>query len=364
MSSEARILNFSAGPAVLPEPVLTQLQAEMLSLPGVGMSILEISHRSAVFERILEQTLTDLNQLLNVPSGYQLIFLQGGASLQFSMVPMNFLLPDTQAAYIDSGSWGRKAMCEAKREGAISVAWSGKSEGYKRMPKQSEMVLPENPAYLHITSNETIEGIELFDDWDLGETPLICDASSDILSRPLDVSKYSLIYAGAQKNMGPAGVTLAIVKEELLTRGKRGLHTMLDYSTYVENNSLYNTPPVFSIRVVGLVARWMLDNGGLAAMADLNQRKADLIYQALDQSEGFYRGHADKDSRSRMNLTFRLPSEELEAEFVKMATASGMDGLKGHRSVGGIRASIYNAFPLTGVEVLAGFMREFARQKA
>lgn len=364
MSSEARILNFSAGPAVLPEPVLTQLQAEMLSLPGVGMSILEISHRSSVFETILEQTLSDLKQLLNVPTGYQLIFLQGGASLQFSMVPLNFLLPDTQAVYIDSGSWGRKAMCEAKREGAINVAWSGKSEGYKRMPKQAEIVLPENPAYLHITSNETIEGIELFEDWDIGETPLICDASSDILSRPLDVSKYSLIYAGAQKNMGPAGVTLAIVKEDLLTRGKRGLHTMLDYSTYVENNSLYNTPPVFAIRVVGLVARWMLDNGGLVAMAALNQRKADLIYQALDQSEGFYRGHADKDSRSRMNLTFRLPSEELEAEFVKQATVAGMDGLKGHRSVGGIRASIYNAFPLTGVEVLAGFMRDFARQKA
>lgn len=364
MSSEARILNFSAGPAILPEPVLTQLRDEMLSLPGVGMSILEISHRSSTFEAILEQTFNDLKQLLHVPAGYQLIFLQGGASLQFSMVPLNFLLPETQGAYVDSGSWGRKAMCEAKREGTISMVWSGKSEGYKRMPRRDELVLPQNPAYLHITSNETIEGIELFEDWDLGEIPLICDASSDILSRPMDVSKYSLIYAGAQKNMGPAGVTLAIVKEELLTRGKRGLQTMLDYSTYVENNSLYNTPPVFSIRVVGLVARWMLENGGLAAMADLNQRKAALIYQAIDQSAGFYRGHADKESRSRMNVTFRLPNEELEAEFVKAATAAGMDGLKGHRSVGGIRASIYNAFPLTGVEVLVEFMRNFARQKA
>lgn len=364
MSSESRILNFSAGPAVLPEPVLTQLRDEMLSLPGVGMSILEISHRSGVFETILEQTLSDLKQLLQVPAGYQLIFLQGGASLQFSMVPMNFLLPDTQAAYVDSGSWARKAMCEAKREGAVSVVWSGKSEGYRRMPQQSELSLPAQPAYLHFTSNETIEGIELFEDWDLGEVPVICDASSDILSRPLDISKYAMIYAGAQKNMGPAGVTLAIVKEDLLNRSKRGLHTMLDYSTYVENNSLYNTPPVFSIRVVGLVARWMLENGGLAAMADLNQRKAELVYQAIDASEGFYRGHADKNSRSRMNLTFRLPSEDLETEFVQAAAAAGMDGLKGHRSVGGIRASIYNAFPLTGVEVLAGFMRDFARQKA
>lgn len=364
MSSESRILNFSAGPAVLPEPVLTQLRDEMLSLPGVGMSILEISHRSAVFETILEQTLSDLKQLLQVPAGYQLIFLQGGASLQFSMVPMNFLLPESQAAYVDSGSWARKAMCEAKREGAVSVVWSGKSEGYRRMPHQSELSLPAQPAYLHFTSNETIEGIELFEDWDLGEVPVICDASSDILSRPLDISKYAMIYAGAQKNMGPAGVTLAIVKEELLNRSKRGLHTMLDYSTYVENNSLYNTPPVFSIRVVGLVARWMLENGGLAAMADLNQRKAELVYQAIDASEGFYRGHADKNSRSRMNLTFRLPNEDLEAEFVQAAAAAGMDGLKGHRSVGGIRASIYNAFPLTGVEVLAGFMRDFARQKA
>jgi phosphoserine aminotransferase len=363
VSSLARILNFSAGPAILPEPVLAQLRDEMLSLPGIGMSVLEISHRSQVFEEILNQTLSDLKTLLGVPEGYHLIFLQGGASLQFSMIPLNFLLPDTTAAYIDSGSWGRKALCEAKREGNTSIVWSGKSENYKRMPSFEEIKLPEQPAYLHITSNETIEGIELFEDWDLGKIPLICDASSDILSRPVDISKYSMIYAGAQKNMGPAGVTLAIIKDDFLAHSKRGLHTMLDYSTYVENNSLYNTPPVFAIRVVGLVARWLLDNGGLKSMAALNQEKANLIYAAIDQSDGFYRGHATPESRSRMNITFRLPNEDLEAQFIQASKEANMDGLKGHRSVGGIRASIYNAFPLNGAKILAEFMRDFARNQ-
>lgn len=361
--SDTRILNFSAGPAILPEPVLCQLRDEMLSLPGVGMSVLEISHRSAAFEAILAQTVADLRQLMAVPPGYQLIFLQGGASLQFSMVPLNFLLPGTIAAYIDSGSWARKALNEARREGEVQVIWSGKSEGYRRMPRRDELQIPDNVAYVHMTSNETIEGIEVFEDYDLGGVPLICDASSDILSRPLDISRYALIYAGAQKNMGPAGVTFALLREDLLTRSRRGLHTMLDYATYVENGSLYNTPPVFAIRVVGLVARWLLDQGGLSAMAALNQRKAELIYQTLDQSEGFYRGHAALHSRSRMNITFRLPSEALEAAFIKEATAAGMDGLKGHRSVGGIRASIYNAFPLAGVETLCAFMRDFARRQ-
>lgn len=360
--SDTRILNFSAGPAMLPEPVLCQIRDEMLSLPGVGMSILEISHRSLLFETILNQTLADLRQLLNVPEGYHLIFLQGGASLQFSMIPMNFLLPGTVGAYIDSGSWARKALKEARREGEVQVIWSGKSEGYRRMPTRDELQIPDNAAYVHMTSNETIEGLEVFEDYDLGEIPLICDASSDILSRPLDISRYAMIYAGAQKNMGPAGVTFALLREDLLARSQRRLHTMLDYATYVENNSLYNTPPVFAIYVVGLVARWLLNQGGLPAIAAQNQHKAALIYQVLDQSEGFYQGHAHPHSRSRMNITFRLPSEALEATFIQEAAAAGMDGLKGHHSVGGIRASIYNAFPLSGVETLCAFMRDFARR--
>lgn len=363
MPSQARILNFSAGPAVLPEPVLEQIQAEALSLPGIGMSVLEISHRSAPFEAILEQTLSDLKTLLQVPDGYRLIFLQGGASLQFSMIPLNFLLPGARAGYIDSGSWARKAMGEARREGEVITLWSGKAGGYRRMPRQEELETPSDLAYLHLTSNETIEGIELFEDFNTAETPLICDASSDILSRPIDVSRYAMIYAGAQKNMGPAGVTFALMREDLLARSRRGLHTMLDYSTYVENNSLYNTPPVFAIYVVGLVARWLLAQGGLEAVSELNQKKASFIYKAIDSSEGFYRGHAEESSRSRMNITFRLPSEELETAFVNQAAALGMDGLKGHRSVGGIRASVYNAFPLSGAETLSAFMREFARKQ-
>jgi phosphoserine aminotransferase len=362
--SQERLLNFSAGPAVLPEAVLTQLRDEMLSLPGVGMSILEISHRSAAFEEILARTQQDLKTLLQVPEGYQLIFLQGGASLQFSMIPLNFLLRGQCAAYVDSGSWARKAMVEARREGEIAVVWSGKSEGYRRMPHYDELKMPENPVYLHVTANETIEGIELFEDFDSGSVPLICDASSNLLSRPLDVSRYAMIYAGAQKNMGPAGVTFALLHDDLLARGRRGLHTMLDYATHVENNSLYNTPPVFAIHTVGLVARWLLAQGGLVAMEQLNRQKADLIYTAIDESEGFYQGHAAPESRSRMNITFRLRQQELEDLFVREAAALGMDGLKGHRSVGGIRASIYNAFPLSGVETLCALMRDFARRQA
>ncbi|MGV3523284.1 MAG: 3-phosphoserine/phosphohydroxythreonine transaminase [Candidatus Sericytochromatia bacterium] len=355
-----RLFNFSAGPAILPESVLKQAQQDLFCLPGVGMSVLEISHRSATFEAILNQAESRLRSLLKIPPSYQVLFLQGGASLQFSMVAQNFLRGRKRAGYLESGTWAEKAMAEARREGEVHTVWSGKAEKYVRMPRAEELDLPRDLAYLHITSNETIQGIAFQTDLDAGELPLVCDASSDILSRPLDLEQYALIYAGAQKNMGPAGVTLAIIRDDFLDNRSQGLHTMLDYGTFVDSNSLYNTPPVFAIYMVNLVAGWLLEQGGLPAMHARNREKSRLIYDVIDQSNGFYRGHAQPESRSLMNLTFRLPSEALEKEFVKVAQAEGMDGLAGHRSVGGIRASIYNAFPLAGVQALTELMTRFA----
>ncbi|MEZ0374160.1 MAG: 3-phosphoserine/phosphohydroxythreonine transaminase [Candidatus Sericytochromatia bacterium] len=357
-----RIHNFSAGPAVLPLPVLEQAQREMISLPGVGMSVLEISHRSKHFEAILAQAQQSLRQLLQLPDNYHLLFLQGGASLQFSMLAMNFL-KGCKAGYIACGSWASKAIEEARREGEVQVVWNGKSEGYVRMPQDHELEIGEDLAYLHMTSNETIQGIAYRHDPDSRGLPLICDASSDFLSRPLQMQKYAMIYAGAQKNVGPAGVTLVILRDDLLATRPEGLHTMLDYKTFTDSNSLYNTPPVFAIYMVGLVARWLQEQGGLEAVHAHNRAKSELLYSVIDASGGFYRGHAHPDSRSLMNVTFRLPSEELETRFVKAAQAKGLDGLKGHRSVGGIRASIYNAFPLDGVEVLADFMETFRKSE-
>lgn len=354
-----RIYNFSAGPAVLPLPVLEQAQAELLSLPGVGMSVLEISHRSKTFTQIIESAEARLRALLKLPSNYHLLFVQGGASLQFSMLAMNFL-KGGRAGYIDSGSWAGKAFKEAQKLGLPFQAWSGKSENYTRMPSASEIQLDGAVNYLHLTSNETIQGIALPSDLELG-VPVICDASSDILSRPLEIERYDMIYAGAQKNMGPAGVTLVILSDELLASRAENLPTMLDYQTFVQHKSLYNTPPVFSIYMLDLVAKWVQEQGGLEAMHQRNRDKSKLLYQTLDQSNGFYRGHAQPDSRSLMNVTFRLPSAELEQTFLSAAETEGFSGLKGHRSVGGIRASIYNAFPPAGVQALVDFMQEFQR---
>lgn len=359
-----RIFNFSAGPAVLPEPVLAQAQRDLMALPGVGMSVLEISHRSKHFEAILAEAKQSLRQLLKLPENYHLLFLQGGASLQFSMLAMNFLRGRGPAGYVQSGSWASKAMSEAKREGSVEVLWNGKSENYVRMPKAEELSLkPEQDlSYVHITSNETIEGITFTEDPDFGDVPLFCDASSDILSRPLEIEKYALIYAGTQKNIGPAGATMVILRDDLLARCAEGLPTMLDYRTFTESDSLYNTPPVFTIYCVGLVAKWLLEQGGLEAMHTRNRAKAGRIYQLIDESEGFYKGHAQAQSRSLMNVTFRLTDEALESRFVKEAQALGLDGLKGHRSVGGIRASIYNAFPEAGIDALADFMQDFRQR--
>ena len=361
MTTTTRVFNFSAGPAVLPLEALEQVQRDLLSLPGVGMSILEISHRSKPFEDILAGCEADLRTLGGIPGNYQVLFLQGGASLQFSMVPMNLLTAQSSADYIVTGAWSQKAVKEAKRVGGVKIAATTEGENFTRIPKQSELKLDPGAAYVHYTTNNTIFGTEFHYVPDTGRVPLVADASSDILSRPIDVPKYGLIYAGAQKNLAPAGVTIVIVRDDLLKRTPASLPTMLQYGVHAENKSMYNTPPVFAIYVMRLVLAWLLKQGGLAEIDRRNARKADKLYAAIDRTE-FYRGHATKDSRSRMNVTFRLPSEELEKKFAKEATSAGLDGLKGHRSVGGIRASIYNAFPEEGVDSLVQFMSEFERR--
>jgi phosphoserine aminotransferase len=357
----SQIFNFSAGPAVLPQPVLLEAQRDLVALPGVGMSVLEISHRSKAFEAILAQTEADLRALGNVPSNYKVLFLQGGASLQFSMVPLNLLTPGATADYIVTGGWSQKAVKEAKRVGTVHIAGSTEAENFARIPGQNELQLTADAAYVHITTNNTLYGTQWADVPDVGGVPLVADTSSDMFSRPIDVAKYGLIYAGAQKNLGPSGVTLVIVREDLLARSSKSLHTMLNYATHAENGSMYNTPPCFGIYLMGLVMKWARSEGGLAAIAARNERKAVALYEEIDRT-GFYRGTAAKGSRSRMNITFRLPSEGLESTFVKESTAAGLDGLKGHRSVGGMRASIYNAFPEAGVHALVEFMREFERK--
>lgn len=354
-----RIFNFSAGPAVLPEEVLREAQENLLSLPGVGMSVLEISHRSKPFDEIIEGCEADLRQLGGIPDSHRVLFLQGGASLQFSMVPMNLLPKDGSADYIVSGVWAQKAVKEAKRVGAVKIAASTESENFQRVPQQNELTLDPSAAYLHYTTNNTIFGTQFHYRPDAGSVPLIADASSDIFSEPIDVPRFAVIYAGAQKNLAPAGLTLVIVRDDMLQRTPSSIPTMLQYPVHAENKSLYNTPPVFAIYIMRLVLRWLLKQGGLAAIAKVNQRKAGKIYAEIDRTD-FYKGHAAGDSRSTMNVTFRLPSEELEKKFAKEATAAGLDGLKGHRSVGGIRASIYNAFPEAGVDALVQFMRDFA----
>ena len=359
--SSKRIHNFAAGPAVLPVPVLEQIQRDLLALPGVGMSILEISHRSKAFESILHTSEADIRALAGVPDDYAVLFLQGGASLQFSMVPMNLLPEGRTADYIITGSWTDKAAKEAKKVGAVNIAATSAADNFGRIPTQSEWTLTPDAAYVHITSNNTIEGTQWHSEPNVGDVPLITDASSDILSRPIEISKYGLIYAGAQKNLGPAGTTIVIIREDLLQRSSKSLHTMLNYATHAENGSLYNTPPVFAIYGVGLVLQWLRAQGGLQAIAKVNQRKAAKLYAEIDRT-GFFRPTANKDDRSLMNVTFRLPSEALEKQFVKESTAAGFDGLKGHRSVGGMRASIYNAFPEDGIDGLVDFMREFERK--
>ena len=366
MVTTTRVFNFAAGPAVLPLPALEEAQRDLVALPNVGMSVLEISHRSKTFEAIIQECEANVRKLANVPENYHVLFLQGGATTQFSMVPMNLLPPGAWADYIVTGLWSSKAVKEAKKVGAVNVAFDGKGENFVRVPKAGELKLSKDPAYVHVTTNETIHGVEFHELPDVGERVLVADTSSHMFSRPIDVTKYGLIYAGVQKNLGPAGATMVIVRDDLVKKaaeykGYANLPVMLQYGTHVPEKSLYNTPPVFTIYMVGLVMKWLVGLGGLEAMERINIRKAEKLYAEIDRS-GFYRGHAAKDSRSRMNVTFRLPSEELEAKFVKESKAAGLDGLKGHRSVGGLRASIYNAFPEEGVDALVAFMQEFEKK--
>jgi len=357
-----RVFNFSAGPAVMALPVLEEAQRDLLAMPGLGMSIMEASHRSKTFEAILNTAIDDIKALTGMPDGYRVLMLQGGASLQFSMVPMNLLTAGATADYIDTGSWSSKAIKEAKKVGTVNVAASTKAEGYTRIPSQNELQLTPGAAYVHMTSNNTIFGTEWTGLPETGAAPLVCDASSDIFSRPVDVGRFGMIYAGAQKNLGPSGVTLVILREDLLERSTDALPSMLNYKIHADNNSLYNTPNTFGIYLLGLTVKWLRAQGGLEAVAAVNARKAGKLYAEIDRG-GFYRGTAHEADRSLMNVTFRLPSEELEAAFIKEATAAGLNGLKGHRSVGGMRASIYNAFPEAGIDALVDFMREFERTK-
>ena len=354
------VYNFSAGPAILPAEVLEKAQNELLSLGGIGMSVMEVSHRSKYFAPVLEAAENGIRELLSVPENYKILFLQGGASLQFSMIPMNFL--QRSADYVVTGAWGEKAVKEAKKCGAVNVIYSTKESGFRSVPNQDELNFSQNADYVHYCSNETIDGVEFKSDLDGKGIPVVCDASSNILSKPLDIEKYALIYAGAQKNIGPSGVTLVIIRDDLLGKVPENQFSMLDYRAIAANDSMLNTPNTWGIYLVSLVCEWLKEKGGVPAIEKINQEKAKILYDAIDSSDGFYQGHAETAARSLMNVTFRLPSEALENQFVTEATANGFDGLKGHRSVGGIRASIYNAFPEEGVEALVEFMRNFTHK--
>jgi phosphoserine aminotransferase len=355
-----RAFNFSAGPAMLPEAVLRQAQEEMLDWRGSGMCVAEMSHRGKEFMSIAEEAEADLRELLGIPEDYKVLFLQGGASSQFAMVPMNLLRGGKQADYVNTGSWSKKAIAEAKRYCEVNVAASTEASRFTTVPPQEQLDLRADAAYLHYTPNETIEGVEFPYVPEAGDMPLVADMSSTILSRPIDVSRFGLIYAGAQKNVGPAGLTVVIVRGDLIGQPLAGTPTMLDYRIHAENGSMYNTPPTYAWYLAGLVFKWLKDLGGLDAMAVINERKAEVLYAAIDGSD-FYRNPVDPACRSWMNVPFTLANPELDAGFLAEAKKNGLLTLKGHRSVGGMRASIYNAMPEEGVEALIAFMNEFER---
>lgn len=357
---ENRVYNLSAGPAVLPEEVLKEAQTDLMNFKGAGMSVLEMSHRSKTYDKIIVEAEADLRKLLNIGDDYAVLFLQGGATLQFSMVPLNLMPPANKADYIVTGSWAKKAAKEAKKVGVVNIAGTTEAQNFNVLPAQAELKLDPEASYVHYTSNNTIFGTQYRTEPEVGNVPLVCDTSSDMLHKFLDVNKYGLIYAGAQKNMGPAGCTLVIVKKSLMERSPETLHTYLNYNTHAGAASMYNTPPAFSVYIMGLVFKWLLNLGGLDVMEKMNNEKASILYDYMDASEGYFTGTvANKADRSLMNVTFRLPSEELEKTFIAEASEKGFSGLKGHRSVGGCRASIYNAFPKKGVEALVEFMKDF-----
>ncbi len=355
-----RVFNFNPGPAVLPLEVLEKAQSELLDFKGTGMSVMEISHRSKEFEAVIQTAEADLRELYGIPANYKILFLQGGASLQFAMLPMN-LRATGSADYIVTGTWSKTAIKEAQKLGSARAAASTEKEGFKGLP--ASLDLDPNAAYLHFTSNETIHGVEFFTEpTPPASVPLVCDVSSDFISRPIDISKYAFLYAGAQKNAGPAGTTVIIIRDDMLERTPATLPVMLDYKALAASGSLHNPPPAFAIYMVGLVFQWAKKVGGLAAIEKINRQKADTIYTAIDESGGFYRGHAQPEARSLMNIPFRLPSEELEETFAKESKKNDLIGLKGHRSVGGMRASIYNAMTLEGTQELVKFMKEFQKK--
>lgn len=356
-----RVYNFNPGPSTLPLDVLKIAQAELLDFQGTGMSILEISHRSKEYEAVNDAAVRLTRELLGLDESYHVIFVGGGASLQFAMIPQNFLRADATAAYANTGAWSDKAIKEAKLFGTVHVAASSKEQQYRFIPKLSDFTIPQDAAYFHMTSNNTIFGTQWHWWPDPGTVPLVCDMSSDFMSRRADFRKFSLIYAGAQKNIGPSGATMVIIRDDFYKKIKDGNPTMLDYRTHVKNNSLYNTPPVFAVYLVKLVLEWISNHGGLAGIEKVNDAKQKLIYGVMDERADFYRGTVEKDSRSWMNITLRLPNEALEEQFLKESKAAGFIGLKGHRDVGGIRVSLYNAMSLEGTEKLAEFMRRWGK---
>ena len=353
-----RVYNFSAGPAALPQDVLEQLRDEMLDWHGHGMSVMEMSHRGKAFVGIAQQAEADLRELLAVPSNYRVLFLQGGATAQFAAIPLNLTTADSVVDLVNTGAWSKKAVAEAKKYCKVNVVADAAASKYAHVPPEAEWKRSADAAYLHYTPNETIGGVE-FPFIPGGDVPLVADFSSTLLSRPLDVSRFGVVYAGAQKNIGPSGVTVVIIRDDLLDRVPPNQHALLDYRNIAANGSLANTPNTWGIYLIGLVCEWLKQQGGVAEIQKRNEEKAEILYKYIDSSDGFYAGHAEKKSRSMMNVTFRLPSPELDDKFSTEAEALGLDGLRGHRSVGGIRASIYNAFPREGVEALVSFMDDF-----
>ncbi|MFN3821158.1 MAG: 3-phosphoserine/phosphohydroxythreonine transaminase [bacterium] len=357
-----RVWNFNPGPAALPLEVLERAHSEWFNYGGSGMNVMEMSHRGKDYETIHNRCISFVKELLELSDRYSVLLLQGGASLQFAMIPINFLSQDKSADYIYTGDWAKKAINEAKRVGKVHQAYSGESHNFTRLPTREELDLDPGAVYVHITSNETIRGIEFFEYPDTGEVPLVADMSSDIMSHWFDASRFALIYAGAQKNIGPAGVTLVIIRDDFLEKARTDLPVILSYQTHAKENSLYHTPPTFAIYIMSLTLEWLKAQGGLRGIERINRAKAETLYTLIDQSGGFYRGTVDPRSRSWMNVCLRLPNEMLEEQFVKEGKENGFVGLKGHRSVGGIRVSLYNAVPLQAVEELAQFMKEFQRR--
>jgi phosphoserine aminotransferase len=357
-----RVYNFSAGPAAIPEEVLVQAREELLDWQGSGMSVMEMSHRGKEFMSIAEQAEADLREILAIPANYKVLFLQGGASTQFAMIPMN-LAASGKADYVNTGSWSKKAIAEAKRFTQVNLAATTEDSKFSRAPEQEELKLDSSAAYVHYTPNETIGGVEFSYVPETGDVPLVADMSSTILSRPIDVSRYGIVYAGAQKNIGPAGLTVVIIRDDLLDKAGDDVPAMLNYKTHVENDSMYNTPPTYAWYVAGLVFQWIKRKGGLSVMAEINLRKADKLYAAIDNSP-FYQNPVEHGSRSWMNVPFTLANAELDPMFLLQAKEAGLVTLKGHRSVGGMRASIYNAMPEAGVDALIAFMADFEKRHA